>query len=329
LTYRTGPRSHTGRTLSLRPYDDLWVLDVEVETGRVPDSVKDVDVTLAFDDAVSGFTAKRDLRLTRGTQLPAADRHWQVRTQRSQAQSAYTATATLTFDDGAVLSLPSIASTEPLLRIDAPFAATRTLLIQPNVTAADMSAVTIEIAYDDEPAGYHRSFVQTLTPQPVSAATPAPTSPAAPVATWLPVTLSWPIIDATRQKLRYRVTTAAGGVVEAGDWTETDDPSLLVGDVGHRKRHVDVRLIGPPLAEVGLDAISVRVGVAGAADADAVSLFFDATTTAPQTIDLNAPPDAPPGVRYQTTGFHTDGTQRQSPWIDAPNPLLVISTRTI
>ncbi len=314
LTYRTGPCTRTGRTLSIRPYDDVTVLDVEVERGRLPDSVTDVDVVLDY--AAEDFTARHQVRLPKATVLPIDQRRWQVRTRVLDPEPSYTANATLTFDDGTVLALPPTTSTERLLRVDAPFTATRTLLVQPTVTATDVTAVTLEVAYEDELVGYRRSFVRTFT------------APAAGGA-WPAETLSWPIVDATRQDLRYRVTTAAGGVVTPTDWERTDEPSIVIGDIGQRRRTAEVRLIGPPMAEVGLDAVNVRVGVAGSADADAVSVFFDPTTQPAQSISLPAAPDAPPGFRYQTTGFHTDGTQRQSAWLDGPNPLLVVSTRSV
>jgi hypothetical protein len=306
LTYRTGPRERTGRTFSIRPYDDVTVIDVEVERGRLPESVADVDVTLDY--AGTDFTAHHRLRLPRATVLPLAQRQWQVRTRDAGAQT-YTAAATLTFDDGAVLELPAVTSGERLLRVDAPFAATRNLLVQPTVTATDVSAISLEVVYED--GDYRRTFAHTFTPP------------------WQPLTLSWPIMDGTRQKLRYRVTTAAGGIVTPTDWETTDEPSIVVGDVGRRRRSVDIRLIGPPMADAGLDAVNVRVGIAGSADADAVSVFFDPSTPTAQSVSLPAPPGAPPGFRYQTTGFHADGTQRQSAWLDGPTPLLVVSTRSV
>lgn len=319
LSYRTGVRERTGRTLSIRPYDDVSVLDVEVELGRVPAGVREVDV--ALDYAAEDFTARHQVRLPTSGVLPLAQRRWQVRTAEPGA-GRYTANAVLTFDDGAVLPLAPITSDERLLRIDAPFTATRQLLIQPAVTAADVTAITVEVDYEDKVAGYRRGFTRTFRPPGVDVTGAA-------VAGWQPETLTWPIVDGSRQELRYRVTTAAGGIVDATDWQPTDEPSIVVGDVGARRRKVEVRLIGPALAEAGLDAVNVRVGIAGSADADAVSVFFDPGTPAAQNVSLPAAPGAPPGLRYQTTGFHTDGTQRQSAWLDAPNPLLVVSTRSV
>ncbi|HEX2705251.1 MAG TPA: hypothetical protein VHM65_05795, partial [Candidatus Lustribacter sp.] len=210
------------------------------------------------------------------------------------------------------------------------------------------TSMTVEVRYDDAAAGYARRFTQVLTPVPAAAPVPTepapptgpvapagqtPTTPAPPAASpgsrWAPVTMSWPILDAARQEIQYRVTTAAGGVIDAGEWTPTTDPSILVGDLGRRSRTVEVRLIGPPLAEANLDAIQVRVGVAGTADADAQSVFFDASAGVAQSLTLPAAPGAPPGFRFQSTAFRTDGTQHVTDWASTAQPLIVISTRIV
>ena len=324
LTHSTGPRTETGRTLSVRPYDDLLVLDVEVDLGRLGSGVREVDVTLDYADVPSGFTAHHQMRLTTEPGTPAEQRHWQVRT-RPGSERRYTATAVLSFDDATVLNLPPVTTDEPLLRVDAPFRGSRSLLIQPNITSEDVSSVTVEVAYDDESAGYHRRFSRTLVPTP-----PADGAAPVPVALrWVPVTLTWPVLAADRQEIRYRVTTAAGGVIDASAWETTTDPSILVGDTGRRMRAVEVRLVGPPLAEAGLDAVQVRVTVVGAPDDAASSVFFDASTQPAQSLTLAAPPGAPPGFRWQATSFRADGTQRQSAWTDSNGPLIAVSTRVV
>ena len=137
------------------------------------------------------------------------------------------------------------------------------------------------------------------------------------------------ILDLAKQSIDYRVTTAAGGVVEAGEWAPTTDTSILVGDIGHRSRSVEIRLVGPSLDEVGLDAIQVRVGITVGSDTDAASAFFDGTGGPSQTLSLPAAPDAPPGFRYQTTAFKADGTQHVAAWAASAQPLIVVSTRTV
>jgi hypothetical protein len=79
----------------------------------------------------------------------------------------------------------------------------------------------------------------------------------------------------------------------------------------------------------GLDAVIVQVAVSGADEATATSLFFDPTSPPAQSLDLRAEPGAPSGFRYRTTSFRSDGTRRESLWVDCPTPLLVLSTRLV
>jgi hypothetical protein len=242
------------------------------------------------------------------------DRHWQVPT-RQLGERFYTATPTFIFDDATFIA-PPIRTDTSVLRVDSAFTSTRTVLVQPNVTAADVSQVTVEVVYDDEAVGYHRRFMTTLAPDPLTRV-------------WSSATLSWPILDPARQHLKYRVTTLAGGTVDTTDWTESDEPSLLVGETGRRMRTLDVRLVGPPLAEAGLDAVEVRVTLPGAADDTAMSLFFDSATHASQSVALPATADVPLGFRYQVVAFHTDGSQGVGPWQTTGTALALVQTTNI
>jgi hypothetical protein len=315
FTYRVGPTMHTGRTLSIRPYDDVGVLDVEVELGQVDPSVRQVDVQLDYADATSGFAARHFVRLVTEKTSRAEERRWQVRT-RQQGDRTYTATATWTFTDGATLVDAPRSSTDSLLRLDTPFKAARSLLIQPNVSAADVTRIDVEVQYDDEAAAYHRRFSTALTP-------------AADTHAWASTTLSWPILDASRQRVRYRVTTLAGGTADATDWTESDEPSLVVGETGRRMRSLEVRLIGPKLADVGLDAVEILVGLPGQADDAATTLFFDPTSVPMQAVKLPATETIPPGFRYQIIAFHSDGSRKPGSWQATTSPLVVVQTRSI
>ncbi|HEY0687534.1 MAG TPA: hypothetical protein VGD71_00725 [Kribbella sp.] len=313
LTFTTPPVEHTGRTLTINPYADVGVLDVEVDTGPVDPTVRQIDVALSYLDELSGFSAAHTIRLVPTATTATADRHWQVRT-RQLGERFYTATPTFTFDD-ATFTAPPIRTDTSLLRVDSPFTSTRTVLVQPNVTAADASQVTVEVVYDDETAGYHRRFTTTLAPDPVTRV-------------WSSATLSWPILDPARQHLKYRVSTLAGGTVDTTDWTSSDEPSLLVGETGRRMRTLDVRLVGPTLAEAGLDAIEVRVTLPGDADDTAKSLFFDSATQASLSVALPATADVPLGFRYQVVAFHTDGSQGVGPWQTTGSALVVVQTQT-
>lgn len=314
LAFTTPPVEHTGRTLTINPYADVGVLDVEVDTGRVDPTVRQIDVALSHLDEASGFIAEHTIRLVPTATIADADRHWRV-CIRQFGERLYTATPTFTFDD-ATFTAPPIRTDTSLLRVDSPFTSTRTVLVQPNVTAADVSQVTVEVVYDDEAAGYHRRFTTTLGPDPLTRV-------------WSSATLSWPILDPARQRLKYRVTTLAGGTVDTTDWTDSDQSSLLVGETDRRVRTLDVRLVGPTLAEAGLDAVEVRVTLPGATDDTAKSLIFDPTTQTSLSVALAAVADVPLGFRYQVVAFHSDGSQRVGPWQTTGTALVVVQTRNI
>ncbi|MDX6238451.1 MAG: hypothetical protein QOG10_3266, partial [Kribbellaceae bacterium] len=236
----------------------------------------------------------------------------QVRARRL-GERFYTATPTFTFDD-AIFTAPPIRTDTSLLRVDSPFTSTRTVFVQPHVTAADVSQVTVEVRYDDVAAGYHRRFTTTLAPDPLTRV-------------WSSATLTWPIIDPARQRLKYRVTTLAGGTVDTTDWIDSAEPSLLVGETGRRMRTLDVRLVGPTLADAGLDAVEVRVTLPGAGDDTAKSLFFDSATPPLLSVVLSATADVPLGFRYQVVAFHTDGSQGVGPWQTTSTALVAVQTR--
>jgi hypothetical protein len=92
---------------------------------------------------------------------------------------------------------------------------------------------------------------------------------------------------------------------------------------------VEVRLIGPALADAGLDGLQVTVMPAGTDDpAAARQLLFDGTSTS-QTTRVVVPQGAPAGFRYKTLAFRINGDVTESAWREASNPLIVISTRTV
>ena len=83
LSYTTDQRTRTGRTLSVRPYDDLQILQVEVENGRLSADVVSVDLTLDYvptGGTPGAFRAHQDFRLPTDSVPPIEQRRWQVRT---------------------------------------------------------------------------------------------------------------------------------------------------------------------------------------------------------------------------------------------------------
>ncbi|WP_019011600.1 hypothetical protein [Deinococcus aquatilis] len=316
--YELPERTRTGRSLLINPSADFGVLNVEIEAGRLPPDTQEVDVVLTYPaensaSPVAGFRAEQHVRLTPSDAAPPAPLRWQVRTQTVELQP-YAAQATFVFKDGGNYTTPPRPQQDALLRIDSPFAATRQLLIKPVLASDQITQITVELDYHDEVGQYRRTRVVELVPPFAS------------------LTHTWPILDAARQTLRYRVTVHESGLLSEGEWEETDEPSLIVGSAAHRVGRVDVRLIGPPLAEVGLDALQVKVQLlpAGAHDppADPQSVLLQGTDTG-ATLTLNLAPDQPLRYRYQTTAFKSDGSTKESVWKDMTASPLILSTRTL
>lgn len=306
--YELPAQRRTGRALRLNPHADFGVLEVEVEPGRLHPDVREVDVHLKYDDG--HFGADEHFRLTVGGGDKAPHR-WQVRTRETDLRP-YTAQVTFVFADGATFAAPPQSFTDPLLRVDSPFAAERTLLVKPVPVSDQITAITVELDYDDPVGGYRRSRLVELAPPFAS------------------VRQTWPILAADRQTVRYRVTVHEPGLLSEGEWEETAEPSLIVGSQAHRVGRVDVRLIGPPLGEVGLDALQIRVALAlpGVPPEEPKSVLLQ-PGEAQASVDLTLPPGTTLRYRFQTLAFRSDGTTKESAWKEMTSSPLILSTRTL
>jgi hypothetical protein len=305
-------RVDTGRTLLINPMRDFGVLQVEVEPGRIDASITQADVVLEYKSRDGGFIANQQFRLNLNGAAPDRATRWQVRT-RDRDLAPYTATSTFVFDDGTAFTPAPVAATEPLLRIDSPFRHRRQLLIKPNIVSPNISQVTVEVEYDDAPARYHRRFAVHLQ------------------APFESKEISWPILESGRQRIRYRVTTHEPGFISEGEWEETDGSSIIAGAAGSRIATVTVRLIGGSLGDAGLDALMVKLQLAGTGPApeESASLFFEPSGSTSQDAKLTLPPVVPFKYRFQTTAFRQSAEIVESIWKEETNKTLVISTRTL
>jgi hypothetical protein len=306
--YELPTRRETSRAVLLNPNADFGFLDVELELGRVPDGLAELEVALSYGSPDDDFTAAQTFRLPAGGTGP--NPHWRLRT-REPDLAPYRVACTWHFADGTSWAQPAYSSTHRLLEPASPFRHERTLLIRPNVTSPAITEVAVEVAYLDEGNGYARTFRTAIGP-PFAAQT-----------------LSWPVLDPSVDRVRYRVTTTEPGFVGESPWAETTDTSVVVGSVGARVGRIDVRLVGPALTDVGLDAARVDLRVEPpTAGGELTSLLLDDTTRS-ATASLTYPPGAPLRYRYRTTAFRADGRTTESAWVAAANTLLVLSTRNL
>jgi hypothetical protein len=308
--YQLPTRREVSRAVLLNPHADFGFLDVELETGRLPAGLAELEVTLSYGTPGDDFTAEQTFRLP-ATGVGGPNPHWRLRT-REPDLAPYQVACTWHFADGTSWEQPPYPSTQRLLEPDSPFRHERTLLVRPNVTSPAITEVAVDVEYDDPDRHYARTLRTAIGP-PFAAQT-----------------LSWPVLDPSVRRIRYRVTTTEPGFVGEGPWIETTDTSVVVGSVGARIGRIEVRLVGPTLTEVGLDAARVDLRVeppTGATD-ELTSLLLDDTTRA-ATASLTYPPGAPLRYRFRTTAFRGDGTTSESAWTAATSTLLVLSTRNL
>ncbi len=310
--YELPPVTHSGRTLLINPYADFGVLDVEVQPGRIHADVRQADIALSYTSADTRFSAEEHFRMLPGdAQDAATPRRWQVRTRDTDVRP-YTAAYTFTFQDGTTYQAAPRTFTDPLLRVDTPFVRDRELLIRPVPASPDINQITVELEYEDKASNYRREFLVNLMPPFAS------------------VRQAWPILDATAQSVRYRVTVQEPGLNTEGEWQETTDPSIIVGSVAHHVVKLQIQLIGPSLADVGLDALQVKAGLAlpDLPPEDPQSVLLQPGQTS-ATVELIVPPGATLRYRWETIAFKSTGQTVESAWVEASSTPLLISTRTL
>gem|GEM_PF-2478137 len=343
LRYELAPRATAARTLAINPFADFGLLEVQIETGRLHPDIHEVEAYLAY-SVSSGFRAEERFRLgpfdagfppsvsgtgadpgSNGTgpspvpaathfdaapRLPVTRGRWTVRT-REQGDETYTATFTYYFRDGSSYTAPALTTSDRLLVVNSPFRFERRLLIRPNAGSEQTTAITVEVEYQDQRHGYHRRFLLDMRPPFASRE------------------IAWPILDPNHTEVHYRVTVAEPGFLTEGEWQTTDDTSILVGGPVSRHAQVQVRLVGAGLAEVGLDALLVKIAPTASDDSSGIrSLLFEPGQTA-QDVTLLLPPGGMLSYRYQTTAFRSDGQVTESDWKESTSSLLVISTRSL
>lgn len=322
--YELPERPSTGRSLLINPQADFGVLNVEVEAGRLPPDTQEVEVHLSYPampaasgpnatDSHADFRADQHFRLAPAdAAAPASPQRWQVRT-RDPTLQGYAAQLTYVFKDGGSYTTPQTTQNGRLLRIDSPFPAQRQLLIKPVLASDQITQITVELDYQDEAGPYRRlRVVELLSP-------------------FASVTQSWPILHPDAQTVRYRVTVHESALLSEGDWQETDESSLIVGSAAHRVGHVEVRLIGPPLTDAGLDALQIKLQLlpaSGPPTEDPQSLLMQGSD-AQASVNFNLAPGQTLQYRYQTTTFRSDGRTAESAWKDMRTSPLILSTRAL
>ena len=307
--YELAPRSSTGRTLRINPCADFAVLDVEIEPGRIHKDISSVDVDLSYVSQEGDFKACEKVRLDLNPEVKSKN-HWQVRTSDTEL-TQYQARYSFYFNDGTEYVAPEQSFSEPLLRVDSPFKNERSLLIRPNVVSEEICQISIEIDYQDSVNNYQRQLLINIDPPFDSKQ------------------VSWPILDTGTRMISYRATVHEPGFISEAEWIETEDPSIVVGAWGSRNAVVTIRLIGPGLSDIGLDAVLIKVELAGdETEENQQSILLTGEDNSAE-IRLTLPPDTQLKYRYQTLAFKGDGSTAESIWKESTSTILPLSTRSL
>ncbi|MGK7912257.1 MAG: hypothetical protein AB4050_12385 [Synechococcus sp.] len=305
--YALPPETRVGQSLTINPNRDFGMLKVEVEPGRIHESVKQIDVRLSYDAPDAEFAASEQFRI----ELPSSLQQplqWRVRTAEP-IEPAYQVQVTYVFSDGTVWEDAPSKRSDPLVRIDAPFSQERSLFIRPNVIAESITEIDLEVQYTDEDRSYQREFLVKLLPSFAS------------------TELRWPIFDPNKQMIRYRETTFEPGFTHEGEWLETTDGSVVVGEKNSRAVTVTVRLIGGTLKDAGIDALLVTLEQL---EADARhEIFFAPGEAMVQPVLFTIPPGSTLRYRWRSQTFKQDGSISLSDWLESEMTQLIISLRNL
>jgi len=310
--YAIPPRRRAERALTINPRADFGMHTLEVGPGRLHPDVREVDVQLEYVSPDGEFSARRHLRFpAEEPGDPGTGRRWRVRT-RSPEAGRFTARCIYVFSDGDTYRAPAVRCEPPLFLVDSPFVGERELFIRPNPISPQVEQIDVQWRYEDAGNDYRRGGRVQLVPPFAS------------------LTQSWPVLDPDCATVRYRVTTYEAGLVARGEWTETAEPSILVGDVQHRAVRLQLRLTGPSLEEIGIDALLVRIRPADApASLEQPAHVFIEPDAREAEAELMLPPGASLQYEYQITAYRRDGTVSQSPWREETAPYLIIPTQNL
>ncbi len=315
--YVTPRRISATRAVMVDPMGDFGYRRLTLRPGRIPGDVTEISVDADFATESGAFTASRRFRLAAPFDRPIAElapdgADWPIRTEEKGA-GRFTLTPTFVFAEGGTWTAPPVPADAPFHALDAPFRAQRQLIVQPNVLSPSVEGIDVEVAYDDDSAGYRRRFRATLTP-PFQA-----------------LTLQWSILDPDRRKARIRATVREGGIVSQGEWIATDEPTHIVGTDAARPDALTVRLIGGDLASLGIDAVLVELRAPDETGQPRLTeLFFGPGDPLSATVDLIRRPGQPLGYEFRTQIFRATGESATSQWESRTDQLqLIISLRTL
>ncbi|MFT4150796.1 MAG: hypothetical protein QM656_11430 [Paracoccaceae bacterium] len=315
--YQTPRRTSASRAIMVDPMGDFGYRELHLMPGRIPEDVAAVDIDAAFISADGGFTATERFRLGAPfdrpmTQVAPGGADWPVRTA-DRGQGRFTLAETFVFGDGARFAAPTRQVADLTHMVDAPFEGMRELLVQPNVLSPSVEAIDVEVDYRDPGGTYARRFTRTFQP---------------PFASHQ---FRWPILSPDARKVSVRATVREGGITSAGEWEETEGPTIVVGNDAARPVDLTVRLIGGQLADLAIDGVLVEVRAPDDTGTPALTeLFFAPGDSLQAGVRLISRPGQPLSFDFRTQTFLSDGQTRTADWqTRTGSQQLILSLRSL
>ena len=290
---RTDWREETGRILYLNPLQDLRMLQVFIEAGRVDwDVIDQIETKVVYVDPARAFEAQRTWIFKPDT--PAVT--WAVRLTPT-GTDRYTVLNTWYLKGGNRIVGDAVTMREPRVFVNDPFADTLPILIDPQVDPASVLRVGVELHYIDaeNDLEVHKN-VELVAP-------------------YRSTTVSLPLINPSRRKYSYEVSLVKTGA-RSENWAprESDDLSIVVTEGGV---YCDVQLtVLGDLNTLQVDALQVdlRAEPLEGAHQEVDSFLFTPGQPGTTARRLLLRADRDLAFEYHLLAFRRDGTQVEVPW---------------
>lgn len=284
----------TGRSLVVHPPEDLDLLRVFIETGRVDWEVIDrIESTLRYHDPGSDFSAETTFAFEAETQAQT----WALRLPNGALRD-WSVQHVWFLSDGNRLESEVLPQKGSRLFLNEPFEQRMDILIDPLVSPDKVHRITVELEYIDEENGLevHKS-AELVGPD------------------FRATRLSFPLIDLEKRTYTYEVRLVKrDGTVEARGPEESDGLSILVTESG-KIEEVTVALLGRMETQAVLGVqVDLRTQPDPAEPPLVEGLFFEPGGEARSTLRLRVPTDRAFGFEYRLQIFLEDGTQKDVDW---------------
>ncbi len=228
-------RRATTRALVVHPPEDLEILNVLLEPGRVDWEIIDsIETRLRYAHEPAAFVAERTFMFRNGTE----PQRWTVRLPVGAAPR-YTIQHTWHLKGGNTIASEAQPATDRRVFINDPFVDRLPIIVDPQVDPEEVLRIVVELQYEDEDNGLRlRKTVELVAPE------------------YRATTVPIPIMDADKREYSFEVRLVKkGGLTEDREPQTTDALSVVITPGGFLL-DVSVALLGA-LDQLQLTAVQV------------------------------------------------------------------------